>query len=59
MVAAKGRSMTTGTQSGGAAHAGVPPRFYVAGAVLLVGLQVAILQGFGQPLVAASGRIVL
>jgi len=59
MVVAKGRSMTTGTQSGGAAHAGVPPRFYVAGAVLLVGLQVAILQGFGQPLVAASGRIVL
>jgi len=31
----------------------------VAGAAALVGLQVAILHGFGQPLIAASGKILL
>jgi hypothetical protein len=32
---------------------------YAAGAAVLVGLQVAILHSFGQPLIAASGHILL
>jgi len=32
---------------------------YAAGAALLVGVQVAILHGFGQPWIAAGGRILL
>jgi hypothetical protein len=39
--------------------AGMPGWGYVAGAAALVGLQVAILHGFGQPLIAASGKILL
>jgi len=39
--------------------AGMPGWGYAAGAAALVGLQVAILHGFGQPLIAASGRILL
>ena len=48
--------MTTDAQLGSAARAGVP--FY-AGVLLLVGAQVAVLHGFGQPLMAASGHILL
>lgn len=51
--------MTADTQYGGAPLAGVPTWFYAAGAVLLLGVQVAILHAFGQPLIAASGRVVL
>jgi len=39
--------------------AGMPGWGAVAGAAALVGLQVAILHGFGQPLIAASGKILL
>jgi len=39
--------------------AGMPGWGTVAGAAALVGLQVAILHGFGQPLIAASGKILL
>jgi hypothetical protein len=39
--------------------AGMPVWAYAAGAAALVGLQVAILHGFGQPLVAASGHVLL
>ena len=39
--------------------AGISAWGYVIGAAALVGLQVAILHGFGQPLLAASGRIAL
>jgi hypothetical protein len=51
--------MTTETGSGGAPFAGVPNWAYVAGAALLIGMQVAILHGFGQPPIAASGKILL
>ena len=51
--------MTADTQYGGAPLAGGPTWFYAAGAVLLLGVQVAILHAFGQPLIAASGRVVL
>lgn len=51
--------MTTGLRSEGAPQTGVPAWLYAAGAVLLIGVQVAILHGFGQPLIAASGRILL
>src|SRR5258706_15350636 len=37
--------------------ADVPVWGYAIGAAALVSLQIAILHGFGQPLVAASGRI--
>ena len=33
--------------------------FYAAGAAVLVAFQVAVLHGFGQPLIAASGHILL
>ncbi len=39
--------------------AGLSPWVYALGAAALVGLQIAILHGFGQPLIAASGRILL
>jgi len=39
--------------------AGMPVWFYGVAAALLIGIQVAILHGFGQPLIAASGRILL
>jgi len=39
--------------------AGVPGWAYAAGAAALVSLQVAVLHGFGQPLIAASGHILL
>ena len=39
--------------------AGVPAWGYAIGAAALVALQAAILHGFGQPLIAASGRILL
>lgn len=37
----------------------MPVWAYAAGAAALVGLQVAVLHGFGQPLIAASGHILL
>jgi len=49
--------MTADTRSGGAPLAGASPWIYAAGAIFLVSLQVMILHGFGQPLIAASGRI--
>lgn len=49
--------MTTEMQ--GAIAARTPGWGYLAGAAALIGLQVAILHGFGQPLIAASGRILL
>src|SRR5258706_8180818 len=52
-------TMTTDAPSGGAIPAAMPAWGYAAGAAALVGLQVAILHGFGQPLIAASGRILL
>jgi hypothetical protein len=39
--------------------AGIPAWGYAIGAAVLVGLQVAILHGFGQPLIAASGHVLL
>jgi hypothetical protein len=51
--------MTTDTQSRAAALLGVPSRYYAAGAAILVCVQIAILHGFGQPWIAASGRILL
>jgi hypothetical protein len=42
-----------------AALAQVPVRAYAASAVLLVALQVAVLNGLGQPFIAASGHILL
>lgn len=55
----QGPMMTTETGSGSAPFAGVPNWAYVAGAALLIGMQVAILHGFGQPTIAASGKILL
>jgi hypothetical protein len=49
--------MTADTQTGGAPLAGLPAWFYGAGAIFLVSLQVAVLHGFGQPLIAAGGHI--
>jgi hypothetical protein len=37
----------------------MPVWFYGVAGALLIGIQVAILHGFGQPLTAASGRILL
>ena len=51
--------MTTDATSPRAALPGTPAWAYAAGAAALVGLQVAILHGFGQPLIAASGHILL
>ena len=51
--------MTIDVRSQAAITGGMPAWIYVAGAVALVGLQVAILHGFGQPLIAASGHILL
>jgi hypothetical protein len=39
--------------------AGIPAWAYAAGAAVLVAFQVVILHGFGQPLIAASGHILL
>ena len=50
--------MTADTQIDSAPRAAVPSWFYAA-ALFLVGAQVAILHGFGQPLIAASGHILL
>src|SRR5690349_15166720 len=55
----QGAFMTTDATSPRAAPATTPVWAYAAGAAALVGLQVAILHGFGQPLIAASGHIVL
>ena len=49
----------TAPRSRSAPLAGVPAWLFAAGAVLLIGVQVAILHGFGQPPIAASGRILL
>jgi len=51
--------MTTDTRSPAVIPARVPAWAYAAGAAALIGLQVAILNGFGQPLIAASGNILL
>ena len=51
--------MTTDISSGDGALKAVPAWGYAAGAAALIGLQVAILHGFGQPLIAASGHILL
>lgn len=51
--------MTTDTGSQAAIPARVPAWLYAVGAGSLIGLQVAILHGFGQPLIAASGHILL
>lgn len=49
--------MTTTSQS--AILAGTPAWAYAGCAALLVAFQVAVLHGFGQPLIAASGHILL
>src|SRR5437016_5214723 len=51
--------MTTETRSQAVIPSGAPAWIYAAGAAALIGLQVAILHGFGQPLIAASGHILL
>lgn len=51
--------MTTDATSPRAVLAKTPAWAYAAGAVALVSLQVAVLHGFGQPLIAASGHILL
>ena len=51
--------MTTDTRSQAAIPTRVPAWVYAAGAAALIGLQVAVLHGFGQPLIAASGHILL
>ena len=51
--------MTTDVRGTPTILAGMPGWGTVAGAAALVGLQVAILHGFGQPMIAASGKILL
>src|SRR5690348_6580528 len=51
--------MTTDATSPRPVLAGIPAWAYGAGAAALVAFQVAILHGFGQPLIAASGHILL
>jgi len=46
-------------QENSPARARDPLWLSAVGALLLIGVQVAILHGFGQPLIAASGRILL
>ena len=50
---------TAGASSERGVLAGIPAWGYAAAAAALIGLQVAILHGFGQPLIAASGHILL
>jgi len=52
-------SMTAPSGRMTATLAQIPVWAYAAGAALLVALQVAVLHGFGQPFVAASGHILL
>jgi hypothetical protein len=51
--------MTTDIRSDRVPPAQAPTWLYAVGAALLISVQVAILYGFGQPLIAASGRILL
>ena len=51
--------MTTTAPSAPAAMAPLPLWAIAAGAALLVALQVAVLHGLGQPLISASGHILL
>lgn len=51
--------MTTDATSPRPVLAGIPAWAYAAGAAVLVAFQVVILHGFGQPLIAASGHILL
>jgi hypothetical protein len=51
--------MTTDATSPRTVLAAAPAWVYAAGAAALVAFQVAILHGFGQPLIAASGHILL
>jgi hypothetical protein len=52
-------SMTAPSRGLNATLAQLPVWAYAAGAALLVALQVAVLHGYGQPYVAASGHILL
>ncbi len=52
-------TMTTPSNTMPQTQARVPAWGYALGAALLIGVQVAILHGLGQPLIAASGHIAL
>jgi len=51
--------MAIEAQSDSAVPSRAPAWIFGVGAALLIGIQVAILHGFGQPLLAASGHILL